>query len=43
MPLLEPIQLPLSVPALVGSGTSAVPEVPVDPLFPEHREKCGEE
>jgi len=43
VPLLESIQLPLSVPALVGSGAPAVPEISVDPLLPEHREERGEE
>ena len=43
VPLLETVQLPLSVPTLVGSRTSTVPEVQVDPLLSEHREKRGEE
>ena len=40
VPLLESIQFPLSVPAFVGSSTSAVPEISVDSLFPKQR---GEE
>ena len=34
VPSLQPVQLPLSVPDLVGSGTSAVMEIPGDPLLP---------
>ena len=34
VPSLQPVQLPLSVPDLVGSGTSAVTEIPGDPLLP---------
>jgi len=41
--LLWPFQSVLFVAVLVCGGAPVVPEVPVDPLFPEHREKCGEE
>jgi len=41
--LLRPFQFALSIAVLVCGGAPVVPEVPVDPLFPEHREKCGEE
>ena len=43
VPHLEPIQFLLSVPALVGRRTPAVPEISIDPLLPEHRDKRGEE
>ena len=43
VPLFKPIQLALLVPTLVGSGTSAVPEITADPLPSEHREKRSEE
>ena len=39
MLLFEPIQLALSIPTFVGSETSAVLEISVDPLFAEHCKK----
>lgn len=43
VPFLESIQFPLSIPAFVGNITNMVPDIPVDPLFPKHREKRNKE
>ena len=42
-PLLESIQFPLPASALVCDGTTTVPEISIDPLFPQHHKKHDEE
>jgi len=42
-PLLESIALPLTVSAAFDRRPAGVPEVPVEPLLSQHRDKCGKE
>jgi len=42
-PLLESIALALTVSATLDHRPSRVPQVPVEPLFTQHRDECGEQ
>ena len=42
-PPLEPVTLALTVSAALDCRPARMPQVPVQPLFSEHRDECGEQ
>jgi hypothetical protein len=42
-PFLEPIAFALAVSATLDHRPARVPQVPVEPLFSQHRDECGEQ
>ena len=41
-PLLQSIALPLTVSATLDRRPAGIPQVPVEPLFAQHRDECSE-
>jgi hypothetical protein len=42
-PFLEPIAFALTVPATLDRRPARIPQVPVQPLLPQHGDECGEQ
>ena len=42
-PFLEPIALALTVSTTLDHKPASVPQVPVQPLLPQHRDECGQQ
>jgi len=43
MPFLEPIEFALTVSTSFDRRSACMPQVTIKPLFPEHRDECGEQ